>query len=44
MAVVLDGRNALLAVALNGQALPIVHGFPARLVVPGLYGYVSATK
>jgi DMSO/TMAO reductase YedYZ molybdopterin-dependent catalytic subunit len=44
LAVVLDGRNALLAVAMNGQALPIVHGFPARLVVPGLYGYVSATK
>ena len=42
--VVLDGRNALLAVAMNGQALPVVHGFPARMVVPGLYGYVSATK
>jgi DMSO/TMAO reductase YedYZ molybdopterin-dependent catalytic subunit len=42
--VVLDGRNALLAVAMNGTALPVVHGFPARLVVPGLYGYVSATK
>jgi len=42
--VVLDGRDALLAVAMNGQALPIEHGFPARLVVPGLYGYVSATK
>ena len=42
--VVLDGRNALLAVAMNGTALPIVHGFPARMVVPGLYGYVSATK
>jgi DMSO/TMAO reductase YedYZ molybdopterin-dependent catalytic subunit len=41
---VLDGRNALLAVAMNGTALPIVHGFPARMVVPGLYGYVSATK
>ena len=44
LAVVLDGRNALLAVAMNDQALPIVHGFPARMVVPGLYGYVSATK
>jgi DMSO/TMAO reductase YedYZ molybdopterin-dependent catalytic subunit len=44
LAVVLDGRNALLAVAMNGQALPIVHGFPVRMVVPGLYGYVSATK
>jgi DMSO/TMAO reductase YedYZ molybdopterin-dependent catalytic subunit len=42
--VVLDGREALLAVAMNGEALPIVHGFPARMVVPGLYGYVSATK
>jgi DMSO/TMAO reductase YedYZ molybdopterin-dependent catalytic subunit len=42
--VVLDGRDALLAVAMNGQALPIAHGFPARMVVPGLYGYVSATK
>jgi DMSO/TMAO reductase YedYZ molybdopterin-dependent catalytic subunit len=42
--VVLDGRDALLAVAMNGTALPTAHGFPARLVVPGLYGYVSATK
>ncbi|HEY2278912.1 MAG TPA: molybdopterin-dependent oxidoreductase [Streptosporangiaceae bacterium] len=42
--VVLDGRDALLAVAMNGVALPIEHGFPARMVVPGLYGYVSATK
>ena len=42
--VVLDGRDALLAVAMNGTALPVEHGFPARLVVPGLYGYVSATK
>jgi DMSO/TMAO reductase YedYZ molybdopterin-dependent catalytic subunit len=41
---VMDGRDALLAVAMNGQALPIAHGFPARMVVPGLYGYVSATK
>jgi DMSO/TMAO reductase YedYZ molybdopterin-dependent catalytic subunit len=39
-----DGRGALLAVGLNGQPLPIEHGYPARLVVPGLYGYVSATK
>ncbi|OBI66909.1 molybdopterin-dependent oxidoreductase [Mycobacterium sp. E796] len=39
-----DGRAALLAVGLNGQPLPIEHGYPARLVVPGLYGYVSATK
>jgi DMSO/TMAO reductase YedYZ molybdopterin-dependent catalytic subunit len=42
--VVLDGRDALLAVAMNGAPLPVAHGFPARLVVPGLYGYVSATK
>jgi DMSO/TMAO reductase YedYZ molybdopterin-dependent catalytic subunit len=42
--VVMDGRDALLAVAMNGQALPVAHGFPARMVVPGLYGYVSATK
>ncbi len=42
--VVLDGRDALLAVAMNGTALPVEHGFPARMVTPGLYGYVSATK
>jgi DMSO/TMAO reductase YedYZ molybdopterin-dependent catalytic subunit len=41
---VLDGRDALLAIAMNGQPLPVAHGFPARMVVPGLYGYVSATK
>jgi DMSO/TMAO reductase YedYZ molybdopterin-dependent catalytic subunit len=40
----LDGRDALVAVAMNGEALPVRHGFPARLVVPGVYGYVSATK
>ncbi len=40
----LDGRNAMVAVAMNGKPLPPEHGFPARLVVPGLYGYVSATK
>ena len=39
-----DGRDALVAVGMNGEALPLEHGFPARLVVPGLYGYVSATK
>ena len=39
-----DGRDALLAIAMNGEPLPVEHGFPARLVVPGLYGYVSATK
>jgi DMSO/TMAO reductase YedYZ molybdopterin-dependent catalytic subunit len=40
----MDGRDALLAVAMNGTALPVEHGFPVRLVVPGLYGYVSACK
>lgn len=39
-----DGRTALVAVAMNGEPLPVKHGFPARLVVSGLYGYVSATK
>jgi DMSO/TMAO reductase YedYZ molybdopterin-dependent catalytic subunit len=39
-----DGRDALIAVGMNGQPLPREHGFPARMVVPGLYGYVSATK
>ncbi len=39
-----DGRTALVAVAMNGEPLPIEHGFPVRLVVSGLYGYVSATK
>jgi sulfite oxidase len=43
-AVVTDGRDALLAVGMNGEPLPVEHGFPVRLVVPGLYGYVSATK
>jgi DMSO/TMAO reductase YedYZ molybdopterin-dependent catalytic subunit len=41
---VMDGRDALLAVAMNGQPLPVEHGFPVRMVVPGLYGYVSACK
>lgn len=39
-----DGRNALLAIGMNGEPLPLEHGFPVRMVVPGLYGYVSATK
>ncbi|WP_433603475.1 molybdopterin-dependent oxidoreductase [Nocardia sp. CA-135953] len=39
-----DGRDAMLAIGMNGEPLPIRHGFPARLVVPGLYGYLSATK
>ena len=41
---VLDGRDAMVAVGMNGEPLPVAHGFPARLVVPGLYGYTSATK
>jgi DMSO/TMAO reductase YedYZ molybdopterin-dependent catalytic subunit len=41
---IMDGRDALLAVGMNGQPLPIAHGFPARMLVPGLYGYTSATK
>ncbi len=44
VATLLDGRDALLAVGMNGQPLPIEHGFPVRVVVPGLYGYVSACK
>ena len=40
----LDGREALIAIGMNGELLPVAHGFPARLIVPGLYGYVSATK
>jgi hypothetical protein len=39
-----DDRNALLAIAMNGEPLPLEHGFPVRMVVPGLFGYVSATK
>jgi DMSO/TMAO reductase YedYZ molybdopterin-dependent catalytic subunit len=39
-----DDRGALLAIGMNGEPLPVEHGFPARMVVPGLYGYVSATK
>ncbi|MCV7345577.1 molybdopterin-dependent oxidoreductase [Mycolicibacterium rhodesiae] len=39
-----DGRDAILAIGMNGVPLPVEHGYPARLVVPGLYGYVSATK
>ena len=41
---VMDGRKSMLAVGMNGQPLPQAHGFPVRVVVPGLYGYVSATK
>lgn len=44
VAAALDGRDAMIALGMNGEPLPLEHGFPARLVVPGLYGYVSATK
>ncbi|MEU6987909.1 sulfite oxidase [Streptomyces sp. NPDC046324] len=40
----MDGRDALLAVGMNGEPLPFDHGFPVRMIVPGLYGYVSACK
>jgi DMSO/TMAO reductase YedYZ molybdopterin-dependent catalytic subunit len=42
--VAMDGRDAMLAIAMNGETLPFTHGFPVRMIVPGLYGYVSATK
>ena len=41
---VMDGRDALLAVGMNGEPLPFAHGFPVRMLVPGLFGYVSACK
>ncbi len=41
---VMDGRDAMLAVGMNGEPLPFRNGFPVRMVVPGLYGYVSACK
>ncbi|GAA3728186.1 molybdopterin-dependent oxidoreductase [Salinactinospora qingdaonensis] len=41
---VMDGRDAMLALGMNGKPLPVEHGFPVRMVVPGLYGYVSACK
>jgi DMSO/TMAO reductase YedYZ molybdopterin-dependent catalytic subunit len=44
VAAVTDGRDAMLAIAMNGEPLPLEHGFPVRMIVPGLYGYVSATK
>jgi DMSO/TMAO reductase YedYZ molybdopterin-dependent catalytic subunit len=39
-----DGRDSMIAIGMNGVALPREHGFPARMVVPGLYGFISATK
>jgi DMSO/TMAO reductase YedYZ molybdopterin-dependent catalytic subunit len=44
LAALTDDRDAMLAIAMNGEPLPVVHGFPVRMVVPGLYGFVSATK
>jgi DMSO/TMAO reductase YedYZ molybdopterin-dependent catalytic subunit len=44
LAAALDGRDAMLAVGMDGAPLPVEHGFPARVVIPGLYGYVSACK
>jgi DMSO/TMAO reductase YedYZ molybdopterin-dependent catalytic subunit len=41
---IMDGRDSMLALGMNGQPLPFSHGFPARMLVPGLYGYVSACK
>jgi DMSO/TMAO reductase YedYZ molybdopterin-dependent catalytic subunit len=43
-ALALDGRDAMIAVAMNGEPLNAKHGFPCRIIVPGIYGYVSATK
>lgn len=44
LSTLVDDRQSMLAFAMNGQPLPLEHGFPVRIVVPGLYGYVSATK
>lgn len=44
LAAVMDGRDAMLAIGMNGEQLPVAHGFPARLLVPGLFGFVSAAK
>ena len=44
VAEVMDGRDSMLAVRMNGEPLPVDHGYPVRMVVPGMYGYVSATK
>ena len=44
LAAMTDGRDSLLAVAMNGEPLPLEHGFPVRTVVPGLYGFTSACK
>ncbi len=44
LAVIRDGRDAMVAIGMNGEALPAAHGFPARLITPGIYGFVGATK
>lgn len=44
LAALTDDRDALVAIGMNGEPLPLEHGFPVRMVTPGLYGYVSATK
>jgi DMSO/TMAO reductase YedYZ molybdopterin-dependent catalytic subunit len=44
ISVAMDGRDAMLAIGMNGEPLPVRHGFPVRMLVPGLYGMVSATK
>jgi DMSO/TMAO reductase YedYZ molybdopterin-dependent catalytic subunit len=44
LSAVRDGRDAMLAIGLNGEPLPLEHGYPVRQVIPGLYGYVSACK
>lgn len=44
LAVARDGRDAMVAIGMNGAPLPDTHGFPARLITPGLYGFVGATK
>jgi DMSO/TMAO reductase YedYZ molybdopterin-dependent catalytic subunit len=44
LAALTDGRDAMLAIAMNGRPLPVEHGFPVRTIVPGLYGFVSACK
>ncbi|RHW26014.1 oxidoreductase [Nocardioides immobilis] len=44
LALATDGRDAMICVGMNGEPLPREHGFPVRMVVPGLYGFISATK
>jgi DMSO/TMAO reductase YedYZ molybdopterin-dependent catalytic subunit len=44
VSIALDGRDSMIAIGMNGEPLPREHGFPARLIVPGLYGFVGATK